>query len=85
MFSNIINPSDNIILYYLSYNGILLKDVKLNPSKNLIRRCISINEKNFKDYKSLFDQKEIIEILNNYTRCINLYEDIDDLTLDGSR
>lgn len=86
LFSNIINPSDKIVLYYLSYNGIyLLKDVKLNPSKNLIIQCISINDKNFKDYRSIFNDKEIIEILENNTQSLYLYKNIDDLTLEMSK
>jgi len=86
LFRNIVNPSDNVILYYLSDSCIhLLKNTKLNPSKILIKQAILINGENFKDFKSLFDQKEILEIIeNNLDRnpgCY-IYRDVDDLTLE---
>lgn len=83
LFRNIVNPSDEVILCYLSEFSInKLKDVKLDPSKSLIQKSILLNSSNFKDYKSIFNEKEIMEFLE---QGINIYQDIDDLTLEMSK
>lgn len=60
----------------------LLKDVKLNPSKSLIYKSVLINNSNFKDYKSTFNESEIIQLLKEGA---DIYSDIDDLTLEMSK
>lgn len=83
LFRNIVNPSDNVILCYLSiWSYKLLKDVKLNPSKSLIYESILINDVNFKDYKLEFSEHEIIKLLKQGA---NIYKYIDDLTLEMSK
>lgn len=85
LFRNIINPSDKVILCYLSeFSYLSLKDVKRKQcfSKHLIYKSILINNLNFKDYKSMFNEKEIIELLE---QGIDIYRDIDDLTLEMSK
>jgi len=81
LFENILNPSDNIVLYHLEESMSLLKNTKLNrkPSKFLIVKSILINDANFKDYRSMFNENEIIGLLKQGA---NIYGDIDNLTLE---
>jgi hypothetical protein len=82
LFKNIVNPSDNIILYYLKKEVKLLKDVKLNPSKSLIYKSILIRSSNFKDYKLMLNESDVIKLLKEGA---DIYKDIDDLTLEMSK
>jgi len=84
LFKNIVNPSDNVILFYLKEEFRLLKDIKLDRklSKYLIYQSVLINSSNFKDYKSTFNESEIIELLKEGA---DIYRNIDDLTLKMSK
>lgn len=83
LFKNIVNPSDNVILAHLNeHRYILLKDVKSGPSKSLIYESILINSSNFKDYKLMFNESKIIKLLK---QGVDIYKDIDDLTLEMSK
>lgn len=67
-FSCIVNPSDAVILEHLkNWKHTLLKNIKIQrtPSKYLIKNAILLNSENFKDYKEIFDDSEIIEFLHN--------------------
>lgn len=68
LFKYIYNPSDNVILLYLrKYTYTCLKYIKINrkPSKYLVQNAILINGQNFKDYKDMFSEQEIIKFLEH--------------------
>ncbi|AVL95197.1 hypothetical protein ma810 [Moumouvirus australiensis] len=62
LFDNIINPSDNVIIAYLKREKYSFYKIK-NPSKHVIKFAISQDQKRFPKFKNLFNENEILELL----------------------
>ncbi|AGF84896.1 hypothetical protein QJ854_gp886 [Moumouvirus goulette] len=73
LFKNIINPSDEVIIAFLEEEKYSFGEIK-NPSKRVIKFAIVQDYKRFPKFKNIFNENEIIELLE---QCPNIIEFID--------